>query len=209
MFNSGITAQDLIEQVQSEADIAPDIPSSSYVTWLNSLEQLLYTEVIKEQGKVDTFTLPFEHISFETLSSGIPDDEEAIRFEDVHAVYVDNTQLTKSTLASGHIFPNTYYKGGNDLVLHVTPTIWGDMDIQKLVDIVYIKKPKLKEPGNIGSLNVMLPVEFIDLAKAKLRGEAYKVAHEGELAALWINDYNVLLETFKAWIADKQPAFGL
>ena len=45
-------------------------------------------------------------------------------------------------------------------------------------------------------VNVMVPVEFIDLVKAKLRGEAY-VCQRGSLVAKWLNDYNVLLETFK------------
>ena len=55
----------------------------------------------------------------------------------------------------------------------------------------------------------MLPVEFIDLVKAKLRGEAYKLANEDNHAAKWLNDYNTLLETFKAWIADKSANFGM
>ena len=52
-------------------------------------------------------------------------------------------------------------------------------------------------------------IEFIDLAKAKLRAEAYKVANEDNLAAKWINDYNVLVETFKAWVEEKRATFGI
>ena len=63
--------------------------------------------------------------------------------------------------------------------------------------------------GNVNDVNVMLPIEFIDLVKAKLRGEAYKLANEDSIAAKWLNDYNTLLETFKAWIADKSSNFGM
>jgi hypothetical protein len=70
-------------------------------------------------------------------------------------------------------------------------------------------KPELKTISNYASKYVMLPIEFIDLIKAKLRGEAYKYANEDNLAAKWLNDYNVLVETFKAWLSNKQPEFGI
>ena len=63
--------------------------------------------------------------------------------------------------------------------------------------------------GNFGTEHVKVPAEFIELVSAKLRGEACKLANEDALAAKWLSDYNVLLETFKTWIAGKQPSFGL
>ena len=53
MFDSGIKASVLIEQIENEADIAIPIAKESYVLWLNALEQLLYTELIQEQGKIE------------------------------------------------------------------------------------------------------------------------------------------------------------
>ena len=82
----------------------------------------------------------------------------------------------------------------------------------KEIRIIYFVKPKLNavdENDNIEPGNVMLPIEFIDLVKAKLRGEAYKLSNEDSLAAKWLNDYNILLETFKAWLNSKQPNFGM
>jgi hypothetical protein len=79
--------------------------------------------------------------------------------------------------------------------------------------IVHIVKPALvtvTSHGNISEgVNVMVPIEFIDLVKSKLRGEAYKLANEDALAAKWLNDYNTLLETFRAWITEKASNFGL
>ena len=103
------------------------------------------------------------------------------------------------------IFPDTYYKIQNNIGLNLKN------QAEKL-KIIYFVRPALKTVDtndNISSENVMLPVEFIDLAKAKLRGEAYKVANEDSIAAKWLNDYNVLLETFKAWISGKQSEFGM
>ena len=119
-----------------------------------------------------------------------------------YAIYADETQLALSTVASGVIFPDTYYKTGNNIGINLKKP-------SEKLKIIYFVKPELKNADNISELNVMLPYEFIDLAKAKLRGEAYKIANEGDIAAMWLNDYNILLETFKAWISGKKPEFGL
>ena len=348
MFDSGITAETLITEIQNEADIAPDIPIENYVQWLNSVEQLLYSEVIKEQKKytfdiasplvkseinlwplfdnqtvgdieltvtedgkykvhttngsdhaitgatfTKNITLPagdyvlsdngtayysaYDKRDYRTiikdavnghiyaylepldgsndakpftltkdtlvtlcvrvfpgapfvngysywpqlmrgsektpfvkperrpsLVCGYPvyDSEAAVRFEDVHAVYVDGRQLIKTTLASGAVFADSYYKDDNHLGLRL-------LELPVDMTVVYAVRPRLKTPGTIITDTVKVPVEFIDLVKAKLRGEAYKLANEDSLAAKWLSDYNILLETFKMWAANKQPEFGL
>lgn len=205
MFDSGITASDLIGQIKNEADIALPIPEESYITILNALEQLLYTEVIKEQSLIMLGHINDTVIDFGTINTTgvLPSDENAIRFEDIHAIYAGSTQLIESTVASGVIFPNTYYKVGNNIGLNLSDGQAND------ISIVYFVKPKLKTIENFAETNVMLPIEFIELAKSKLRGEAYKLVNEGELSAVWLNDYNILLEIFKAWVMEKQSSFGL
>lgn len=199
MFNSGVSANDIVALIKDEVDIAAEIPDTTYIGWINSLEWLLYTEIIKEQRateyvpKEDTVDL----IALENLAIG--EDEDAIRFEDVHAVYADKTQLIKSTVASGVIFPDTYFKKDNDLAVNLSKK-------PEKIKVCYFVKPKKKETGDE---TVALPFEFLDLMKAKLRGEAYKIANEGEIAAMWINDYNVLLNDFAHWISEKAPEFGL
>lgn len=200
MFDSGIKAADLIEEIKDEADIAVPVPDANYITWLNALEQLLYTELIQEQGKIEADNVSDSVIQINTLT--VPSGENAVRFEDIHAVYADDTQLIKSTAASGVIFKDTYYKSGNDIGINLRKT-------PSKITIIYYVKPELKTKTNINAKDVMLPLEFIELAKSKLRGEAYKLANEDGIAAKWINDYNVLLETFKTWLSGKQPEFGL
>ena len=353
MFDSGIKASELIAQIKDEADIAIPISDESYISWLNALEQLLYSEIIQEQKKYTfnkyspvfvtplnlypvleaktindvvmtvvspgtykftptsavsgtsskgariswTVTLPAgwytlsDNVTFplsattgfgsihvysyktggviQTVSStpstrssvqfslneqtkldiyiDIPvgkqfpsggyvispqleagmvhhdfvqpfesytempllrcdfpahEGEASLRFEDVYAVYADRTQLIKSTPTSGVIFPHTYYKDDNYLGMNVS-------EFPDKFTVVYIVRPVEKTSENDASTNVMLPAEFIDLAKAKLRGEAYKLANEFELSAMWLNDYNTLLETFKAWLTAKKPEFGM
>lgn len=200
MFDSGIKASDLIEQVKDEADIALTIPDTSYVLWLNELEQLLYTELIQEQGKIELGGVNGDIIPIDTLN--VPNGENTVRFEDIHAMYADSTQLIKSTVASGVIFPNTYYKKGCGIGVNL-------IEPPEKVLVVYFVKPELKTVDNLNATDVMVPIEFVDLVTAKLRGEAYKVANEDSLAAKWLNDYNILLETFKAWLSVKRPEFGL
>lgn len=205
MFNSGISVKNLIDELKNtEVDIALEIPNKTYVEWLNSLQQLLYTEIIKEQ-KIVIFTQPFENNLIDISSAITSADENKPRFEDVYAVYADDVQLIKSTVTSGVIFHNTYFKITNKLAFNTEKT-------PDTVKIVYIVKPALisvTEADEINDVNVMVPVEFIDLVKAKLRGEAYKLANEDNLAAKWLNDYNILLETFKAWITEKSSNFGI
>lgn len=200
MFNSGIKAADLIEQIKNEADVAIPIPDINYIMWLNAVEQLLYTELIQEQGEIELDNVSDNVIDIGTLTFSA--DENPIRFEDIHAIYADDVQLIESTLASGVIFHNTYYKVSNNIGLNMKKQ-------PQTIKIIYYVRPALKTEDNADTEYVKVPIEFIDLVKAKLRGEAYKVANEDSLAAKWINDYNVLLETFKMWIQGKQSEFGL
>ena len=233
MFDSGISVKDLVEELKTEVDIALDIPNKNYVEWLNSLQQLLYTEIIKEQkkktltnldgnGEDDEMTYPEDEVIPYGIEDWInsnhftnsPIDIEAAlddegenqpRFEDIHAVYADTKQLKKSTVASGVIFPDTFYKDNNNLGFNTEP-------LPKEITIVYFVKPALitvTETDEINDANVMIPVEFIELAKSKLRGEAYKLANEYDFSAVWLNDYNILLESFKAWIAEKSSNLGI
>lgn len=193
MFDSGIKAAVLFDDIRNEADISIDIPDSCFVSWLNALEQLIYSEIIKEQAQAE-------------LAEGLSSIEKAgcdsVRYEDIHAVYADGLQLKATTLTSGAIFPNSYYKKDNDIAL-------SDDVGDKAIKIIYFVRPIPKTEANISKTNVMLPPEFIELAKSKLRGESYKLANEDGLAAKWLNDYNVLLETFKVWIQNKSPSFGI
>ena len=211
MFDSGISVKNLVDELKTtEVDIALDIPDVTYASWINSLQQLLYTEVIKEQ-KIKTIQMPETNVI--SISSLQPaNDENGPIFEDIYTIYADGIQLKKSTVASGAIFLDTFYKDNNDIGFNT-------MNMPTEVKIVYFVRPALvpcstqkniKETYENGNpINVMVPVEFIDLVKAKLRGEAYKLVNEDSIAAKWLNDYNILLETFKSWVAEKSPNFGM
>lgn len=194
MFDGKITAKSLIEQIKEEADIAIPIPNEDYLAWLNTAEQLIYSEVIREQAEIvlEEFSINL----IETAQLSTPNGEDNVRFEDVVTVFAGNEQLIKSSLLSGWIFPNTYFKVKNNIGLNLKKQ-------PKTLKIVYVVRPKTKTTENYGELSVNIPPEFLELIKAKLRGEAYKLANEDALAAKWLSDYNVLVETFKMWIENK------
>ena len=206
MFDSGISAYELIEQIKNEADIAPDITDKSYIQWLNAVEQLLYSEVIQEQKtynySTDSPLIKTNNGTIIVCDLPASNGEARVRFEDLHAVFVGNTQLIKTTLTSGQVFPNSYYKVDNQLGIHLGDKV-------DVIKVIYRVRPVPKTADTYRALKVMVPEEFIDLVKAKIRGEAYKLANEDGLAAKWLNDYNVLLETFKAWLSGKLPEFGM
>ena len=199
MFDSGISVKDLVDELKEEVDIALEIPDTAYAGWLNSLQQLLYSEIMKEQKKA---VVELSEDGVISLSSPLGTDENRTRFEDIYAIYANGKQLMKTTLTSGKIFPDTFYKINNNVGINATP-------VPTEVEIIYIVKPVLVKNIDDENVKVMVPVEFIDLVKAKLRGEAYKLVNEDAIAAKWLNDYNMLLETFKAWIAEKSPNFGI
>ena len=201
MFDSGKSVSDLITELKDEVDIALEIPDSSYIGWINAIEQLCYSEIIKEQREL-TVSNAESPISLKELT--VSAEESPIRFEDIYAVYADEVQLMKTTLASGQIFPDTFYKENDNLGFN-SPYM------TKELKIIYFARPKIKtidDEGNVEG-NVMFPVEFVDMVKAKLRGEAYKLANEDALAGKWLNDYNVALENFKAWCENKTSQFGV
>jgi len=213
MFESGMIAGDLIALLKSEVDTAREIPDESYIGWLNDLEQLLYSEIIREYGVINRTITPAEAITLVAMNQlAVPADENPVRYEDIHAVYVNSSisniyagegiELTKTTPASARVFNNVYFRLGTDLYCKSVT------DISNLA-IVYFARPKTKVLSAITATTVKIPIEFMDLARAKLRGEAYKLVNTDDIAAKWLADYNALLEIFKIWTAQRVPNFGV
>ena len=211
MFNSGIKADNLINELNEEAVISPAIEDEKYVSWINALEQMLYSDIIKEQKQKDckiTFTPTDSRHAIE-LSEFNGAEEDEVRFEDIIAVFYGEKQLIKTTLTSSYIFKDCYFKLSDKLYIDASDNLKDDEQSKEVeVYVSYIVRPALKSKNSLSS-DIMLPAEFIDLMKSYLRAEAYKIANEDELCAKWTNEYNVLLESFKIWIASRQPSFGI
>ena len=66
------------------------------------------------------------------------------------------------------------------------------------LDCVYLVRPAARTAEGEDA-PLALPEEFVELAAAKLRGEACRLAGEDALCAKWFSDYNAKLESFAAW----------
>lgn len=203
MFDSGISVKEMISHLKNEVDIAYPISDATYVSWLNSFEQFVYGEFIQEQRKK---VIPYSAAPIEISQLEVAEDENVIMFEDIYTMFADETQLIKTSLVSSTIFPNVFFKTNNNIGYNI------NFEPENII-IIYFAKPFLIETDSYGNIindrNVRLPIEFVELAKVKLRGEAYKLANEDEIAAKWINEYNILLETFKTWLINKSAEFGM
>ena len=199
MFDSGITAKAVIDEVKMDIDTAPDISDITYISIINELEQFLYSSIILEQNEVKVDTN--ENRICET--PGVTGNDE-IRFEDIAAIYAGGrVQLMKTTLATCDVLENTYAKCGKNSFKY---NLCDNMSDETTLRMVYYVRPVMKTSVNE---KIMLPVEFISLVKAKLRAEAYMIANEFNTASQWIIAYNTLLEHFKAYIAQHRPEVGV
>ena len=202
MFDSGISVKSFIQDIKSEADIAPDITDTKYISWINALEQVLYSDIIREQRKVDIEVLDSEgeYIDKDEIKKG--KDEADVRFEDIISVFKGETQLIKTSLLSGGIFNDSWFNNGG--VLWVNTTFKNE---DKKITVFYHVRPAEKSGANEEVIN--LPAEFMDLMYSYVRAEAYKYANEDALSAKWQAEYNARLEIFKAWIDARRPSFGM
>lgn len=206
MYDAQITAKEFAEGLADEVDTALEIPLASRLRWLSSVEQFVYTEVLREylRSTVDLTHNETDIVDLRLLP--VPHGAAAVNFDDVIRVYGEvGQEIRKAGPAAGYEFPekDLYYKSAEgNLVLSTKIE-------QSRITVIYRVRPAVKTVSNADVLNVALPVEYLDMAGAKIRGEAYKIANEDGLAAKWLADYNQQMENFKVWATGRNERFGI
>lgn len=207
LYDSAVTTADFIMGLRDELDIASIIPDSAFIRWLNTVEQTVYTELIREMASVH---IPVEYYgggdtpSFSLSDIAVQDAADPVIFDDILKVYVDGIELDRVSLISGVTFDNLgmyYIDGGRVMVKTLVPA--------SEVTVIHVVRPvkKAVENGELPDVTVKLPAEWLEIAASRLRGEAYKLANDDNLAAKWLNDYNLYLEQFKVWLT-KNKVYG-
>lgn len=211
MWNSGITVKAVLDEVLSEADIAPEISAEILLYHYNECIQLIYGEIVKDEMGVSFSELKNSAYSLLPQITCYECDNDLVRGSDVLKVYVNGYQQTKASMISTAIFNDTYCELSDAQIncligLHLNPE--RAKSGTYTVTAVVVARPEITVIGSYGKVIIPLPYEFVSLVKAKLRGEAYKLANEDTLAAKWLNDYNNQLETFRLWVENKKARFG-
>ena len=189
MYNSGVTLSDIITELSGEVDIAGSIPDSAYIRWVNTLEQLIYTDILGFYGRQNV-TLAGGGFALSSITSGT--GEDSCRYDDIVKVYGDGREYVRAGVISSVIFD-----GDN---VRVSPIVEPDT-----VTVIRRIRPAIKTAV---TGVVMLPYEWLELVMSKLRGEAYKIANDDGQAAKWLEDYNAQLSSFTEWARKRQERYG-
>ncbi len=200
MYHSGVTVGELIAEMQEEVDIAGIIPAAAYYRWVSSLEALLYSDVLLFDRQA-TLSAVDGFLDLSQLPVG--EGERAVLFDDVRKIYLDGEELVRSGRVGAYQFDEEkiiYYADRDGIRV----SVYGEGG-DETYDVIWrvIPAPK-KQDGD----EVMLPLEWLDMVMARLRGEAYKVANDDEQAAKWLGDYNTQLASFREWAAVRGQRYG-
>lgn len=203
LYSSTVTGATLIESIKNELPIVPLPPDDAFVRWLSALEQLAWSEVIRQErrttGAVTDGKIPLDGIS-------VPEDEDGVYASDICAVYLGGVQAQHGDAEQGYLFAPecAVYRGDGARCLSVDGAANGEE-----ATLIYLVRPK-RRAGRVSEQTaaVALPEEYLELAASRLRGEAYRAANEDELSEKWLADYNGRLEAFTAW-CDRRRAGGV
>lgn len=204
MYNSGISVKKLVEQLKDEISVSANITDESYIQWINTVEQTIYSEVIRELRRISLTSNTNSPVQLNTFPVSL--DEETPVFDDIHKVYADGYELIPTTIVSGYRFNENAFWRENDNIGYRLD----DGATAGVLDIYYHVRPKLKSVSSLAdnSDTIRLPPEWIELVASRCRGEAYKLGDADEFAGKWLNDYNVALGNFKLWVDGNTVTYG-
>lgn len=184
--------RELIARIREELPITPLPPEASFIAWLSSLESLLWGEIVRER-KVASLTVVGGRCSLAAIPVG--EGEGPVLSADLTAVYKSGEELRHASPEDILLFSPASLLWTRSGVREIA--VGGAAEGERL-DCVYLVRPAARTAEGEDA-PLALPEEFVELAAAKLRGEACRLAGEDALCAKWFSDYNAKLESFAAW----------
>ncbi len=201
MYDSNVSVKGVSKVLESEVDIRGTLDDGAIARWISSLEQLLYTDIIKDYRTATVNLIDDERFDLDDITPD--DDSRAVTFDDIVKVYDETDELVKCSPIAAHQFAEEkaiYWHEGNVCYAKLL------RDGVTQLRVIYRAHPSIKVGDSDDTVKV--PYEWLEMILSKVRGEAYKIAGDDAQAAKWLNDYNTQLESFKAWIAERQKWFG-
>ncbi len=200
MYDSGLKVSDIIPMLESEVDINPFLNYEYISRWISSLEQLIYTDIIKDYRSA---IVPLDIDQFDLDAIVPPDGCRYVTFDDIVKVYYDTDELVRCSPIAAHQF-----SGEKPIYWHEGNVFYAKLlrDGVSELHVIYKARPEIKVGDSDDAVKV--PYEWLEMVLSKVRGEAYKIAGDDAQAAKWLNDYNTQLESFKVWVAERQKWFG-
>ena len=201
MYNSNITVRQLYSMLLEDVDIAVSVNTDLFCLWLDSLQQMLYSEIIRHQ-RYTSIEGDGDAILFSSLAHA--DDEAVPEARDIVAVFADNAEAQRVSGGIGRILHGerpAWYDGGSGICLLLPYSV-------DRMQVAHIVRPAAVTSDKMDTDCVRVPSEFVPMVLARMRGEMYKVANEDMLSAKWLSDYNTELETFKVWAVNHNKMYG-
>ena len=215
MFDSGISAQSLIDELYNEIDLPYEFRTNEkneLVTSLNTIEKIIYKNIIRHVEMVQV-SLVDNSVSLVDINTAIGNSFENIDASDIvkceeviSGKTFTRTTLDKFNAISGtYIFSNGYFSINPDKVFNTTTQLY-ETPVVENINIYFVACPPRKVITTINDVdtingNVMIPYEFIPMIKSYIRGEQYKILNEDDIAQKWIADFNSQIENFKQFIS--------
>ena len=197
MFDSGIKVVDLINQIRDEADIAIYVKDDVILQSYNGIVIGIYRDIIKHEclemlpvadGKVEV-GCPSESV-YRVFTE---DFFEAEKVNPTYALITDRVCWFPSK--ENAIIVKNFPSEGCAVVYHEIPE-------------AVLNLKKLDEDGKVTNEDVdtvvPVPIDFIDMVKAKIRGDMYNISNDDDFAAKWYGVYNTRIEDFKLFVAEKK-----
>lgn len=198
LFDSGVSVSLFVDQMQNELSPFREAEDWRYREWINTLEQLIYSEIVRYES-FSELDFPYD-FSINYTEFLPPEGIAPVRAGDIFAVSADGVFLSHGRDCDSDMARGTYFDRAGRLRLNIP-------QLPKKVTVYFNARPRLITEADIGSRNICVPPEFIDLFRSRVRGEFYKLVDEDGLSAKWISEYNAVLEDFKQWCQSREELY--
>jgi len=202
MFTSSVKVADFIIDIKAQMD--NPYSDTAIVGWINEVEQMIYSEIIKDY-KEHIFTVGTAETEVPIALSYVEDlITKTFLFEDIRKVEVKHgtsayNEYSSTSLA--YVPDYSFYKTGEKLG-YSNPKD-GDS-----VKVIFKEIPVMKLAANKASEYLNLPNSFLKIHKYYAFAQILKLKREFAESGNWINDYNAALSDFRLWYEEHKADYG-